>query len=333
MSQQPILNAAIVGLGRWGQNLVTAAASDTGSRIRFMRGMTRTPAKVTDFGNAQGFEITEDFDALLADPDLQALVLATPHSLHCSQICAAAEAGKHIFVEKPRALPLGEAKDAIAASERNKVTLAVGFNRRFLPAFQALQKQNHSGSLGVPLHIEANFSGPFGFGFTDDMWRGTTAENPAGGMAALGIHMLDAMIHLLGPVKRVTALSRRRVLSAGVDDTTTVQLDFDCGATGTLTSLMATPLNWRLQLFGSEGWAAMANQQSLEICRLEDPKESNQTFEAVDTLAAELNAFASAVHEGAPFPVSMSEALAGVAAMQAISQSAASGGDGVQVEN
>lgn len=333
MSQQPTLNAAIVGLGRWGQNLVTAAASDTDSRIRFMRGMTRTPSKVTDFGKAQGFEITDDFDALLGDPKVQALVLATPHSMHCSQICAAAEAGKHIFVEKPLALTLGEAKDAVTACQRNKVTLAVGFNRRFLPAFQALQKQNHTGSLGVPLHIDANFSGPFGFGFTDDMWRGTTAENPAGGMAALGIHMLDAMIHLLGPVQRVTALSKRRVLSAGVDDTTTVQLDFDSGATGTLTSLMATPLNWRLQLFGSEGWAAMADQQSLEVSRLENPKESNQTFEAVDTLAAELNAFAGTVYEGIPFPVSMSEALAGVAAMQAISQSAAAGGSVVQVEN
>ena len=165
------------------------------------------------------------------------------------------------------------------------------------------------------------------------MWRGTTAENPAGGMAALGIHMLDAMIHLLGPVQRVTALSKRRVLSAGVDDTTTVQLNFDSGATGTLTSLMATPLNWRLQLFGSEGWAAMADQQSIEVSRLEDPKQSNQTFEAVDTLAAELNAFAAAVYEGTPFPVSMSEALAGVAAMQAISQSAAASGSVVQVEN
>ena len=333
MSQQPTLNAAIVGLGRWGQNLVTAAASDTESRIRFIRGMTRTPLKVTDFGIAQGFEITDDFDSLLGDPKVQALVLATPHSMHCSQICAAAEAGKHIFVEKPLALTLGEAKDAVTACRRNKVTLAVGFNRRFLPALQALQKQNHTGSLGVPLHIDANFSGPFGFGFTDDMWRGTTAENPAGGMAALGIHMLDAMIHLLGPVQRVTALSKRRVLSAGVDDTTTVQLDFDSGATGTLTSLMATPLNWRLQLFGSEGWAAMADQQSLEVSRLEDLKESNQVFEAVDTLAAELNAFAAAIYEGTPFPVSMSEALAGVAAMQAISQSAAAGGSVVQVEN
>jgi predicted dehydrogenase len=333
LSQQPTLNAAIVGLGRWGQNLVTAAASDTESRIRFIRGMTRTPSKVTDFGIAQGFEITDDFDSLLGDPKVQALVLATPHSMHCSQICAAAEAGKHIFVEKPLALTLGEAKDAVTACRRNKVTLAVGFNRRFLPALQALQKQNHTGSLGVPLHIDANFSGPFGFGFTDDMWRGTTAENPAGGMAALGIHMLDAMIHLLGPVQRVTALSKRRVLSAGVDDTTTVQLDFDSGATGTLTSLMATPLNWRLQLFGSEGWAAMADQQSLEVSRLEDLKESNQVFEAVDTLAAELNAFAAAIYEGTPFPISMSEALAGVAAMQAISQSAAAGGSVVQVEN
>ena len=333
MSQKPTLNTAIVGLGRWGKNLVTAAASHTDSRINFVRGMTRTPAKVTDFGNAQGFEITDDFGALLSDPTVQALVLATPHSLHCSQICAAAEAGKHVFVEKPLALTLDEAKDAAAACERNKVTLVVGFNRRFLPAFQAFQKQIQRGSLGVPLHIDANFSGPFGYDFPGDMWRGTVAENPAGGMAALGIHMLDAMIHLLGPVKSIAALSKRRVLTSSVDDTTTVQLEFESGATGSLTSIMATPLNWRMQLFGSEGWATMPDQQSLEFSRLHDPKAANQTFEAVDTVAAELNAFASVVQEGTAFPVSMSEALAGVAAMQAVSQSAASGGHIVHVEN
>lgn len=333
MNQQPILNAAIVGLGRWGQNLVTAAASDTESRIRFVQGMTRTPSKASDFAEAQGFEITDNFDALLSDPNVHALVLATPHSLHCSQICAAAEAGKHVFVEKPLALTLDEAKDAVAASKRNQVTLAVGFNRRFLPAFQELHRQTQSEALGIPLHIDANFSGPFGYDFSSDMWRGTAAENPAGGMAALGIHMLDAMIHLLGPVKRVTTLSKRRALSAGVDDTTTVQLEFVSGPTGTLTSLMATPFNWRLQLFSSKGWATMAGQQSLEVQSLEGSEQSKQAFEAVDTLAAELNAFADAVHEGSTYPVTHQEALNGVAAMHAISKSAASGGEIILVEN
>ena len=325
MSRAGPVKAAIVGLGRWGRNLVTSVAADKKSPLQFIRGMTRTPENAADFGLEQGFDVTGDFNALLSDSEIEALVLATPHSKHCAQIRAAANAGKHIFVEKPLALTVEEATRAISACEENRVVLAVGFNRRFLPAFQNLCGQFRDGTLGTALHIEGNFSGPFGYGYTKGMWRGTAAENPAGGMAAMGIHMLDAMIHLLGPVRHITALSRRRILTAEIDDTTTVQLEFDNGATGCLTSLMATPSNWRLQLFGSSGWAAMPDQECLELRRLDDDASVISRFSAIDTLAEEMGAFAKTIRKKDTFPVTMTEAHAAVAAMQAISLSARDG--------
>jgi predicted dehydrogenase len=209
MSANDPICAAIVGLGRWGQNLMAAATNAPDHPLRFVQGVTRTPSKAAEFTKHHGIPVSDDYDAMLEDPAIQAVVLATPHSQHCDQICKAANAGKHVFVEKPLALTFDEARRAIDTCNNQGVTLAVGFNRRFLPAFQELYDAQTAGTLGAPLHIDANFSGPFGYQYNGDMWRGSVSENPAGGMAAMGIHMLDAMIHLLGPVENVSTLSRQ----------------------------------------------------------------------------------------------------------------------------
>jgi len=324
------IRAAIVGLGRWGQNLVTSLSDQPDPALRFIHGVTRTPVKVVDFATRHDFEVTDDFDAMLDDPAIEAVVLATPHSQHCAQICKAAQAGKHVFVEKPLALGLDEAREAIAQCNKHDVVLAVGFNRRFLPAFKELSGAFNAGAFGTALHVDANFSGPFGYDYTADMWRGTSAENPAGGMAAMGIHMLDAMIHLLGPVRCVSTLSRRRAVDAPLDDTTNVQLDFESGVTGSLTTLMATAVNWQFQLFGSSGWGAMRDQHTLEINLLgQDP--TRVQHDTNDTLADELAAFAACILGQGDFPVTQREALAGASAMEAISMSAARDGERVSV--
>lgn len=328
-ADQPVA-AALVGLGRWGQNLARAAQVRPEGGLRIAAAVTRSPAKARAFCEEQGIALRDDLDALLADPGIEALVLATPHSQHCAQIKNAAAAGKHVFVEKPLALTLAEAEEAVAACAAAGVVLAVGFNRRFLPAYRALCENHAVGRLGEALHIEGNFSGSFGFGYTAEMWRGSPAENPAGGMAAMGIHVLDAMIHLLGPLRAVATTSRRRVLEAPIDDTTISLLEFESGATGSLSTIMATPSHWRLQLFGSKGWAAMPDQERLVVSALEgEPSETR--FDPADTLTDELAAFARTIRQGETYPVSTDEALAGVAAFEAIARSAAAGGRRVEV--
>lgn len=323
------MNAAIIGLGRWGQNLVEAAASRPGMSLRITRGVTRTPAKAEAFAGHHRLPLSDDYAAVLADPQIGAVLLATPHSQHPDQIRAAAAAGKHIFVEKPLALTLADARQAVQSCDAARVTLATGFNRRFLPAYRALC--TGFPALGTALHVDAHFSGPFGYDYSAGMWRGTASENPAGGMAAMGIHMLDAMIHLMGPVRSVAALSRRRAVTAPLDDTTTVQLDFTSGATGTLTTLMATPPHWRLHVFGAQGWGAMPDQQTLEIRPLAGDTQRT-VFPATDTLADELECFADCIAGRATWPVTLTEALSGVAAMEAIARSAAESGERITVD-
>jgi predicted dehydrogenase len=325
-----IVKAGIVGLGRWGQMLVTANAANPHSPLRFTRATTRSPAKAADFCAAHGLPLDPDLAALLSHDELDAIVLATPHSQHAGQIRAAAAAGRHVFVEKPLALTLEDAESAVAACRSAGRALAVGFNRRFLPAFRALESMTQQGTLGQPLHVEGGFCGPFGFDYTDDMWRGSRAENPAGGMAAMGIHVLDAMIALMGPVRRVAVLSRRRAVQSQLDDTTAVLLDFASGATGTLSTLMATASGWRLRVAGDAGWAEMPDQDRLLHAPIGTPIRE-QTYAKVDTLALELAAFVTSITAVAPYVVTQAQALASVAAMTAISESAAADGAWVDV--
>jgi len=130
-----VIRAAIVGLGRWGQNLV-ASVQGRSEAIRFTAGATRTPEKAGAFADAHGFPLHESYEKLLAAPAIDAVVLATPHTLHAAQIVAAAKARKHVFAEKPFALSLPDAKAAVRACAENKVTLAIGYNWRFQPALK-----------------------------------------------------------------------------------------------------------------------------------------------------------------------------------------------------
>lgn len=316
---------AIVGLGRWGRNLVQAGR---GGPLHFTHATTRSLASATEFCSDQQLALHATLEDVL--PNVEAVVLATPHSQHAAQVQQAAAARRHVFVEKPLALTVEDAVAAYAACAASGVQLAVGFNRRQLPAFQRIAAQVEAGDIGKPLHVEGSFCGPFGYDYTNDMWRGSADENPAGGMAAMGIHVLDAMIALIGPVARVSVLSRRRALSSQLDDTTTVHLNFASGATGLISTLMATGPFWRLHVFGSKGWAQMPDQSRLITSDLSGAGKE-VTFESTDTLAAELAAFAASISDGSPYPVTRSQALAGVAAMEAIGRSAQMGGAWIDV--
>ena len=124
-----MIRAAIVGLGRWGQNLV-ASVQGKSDAIRFVAGATRTPEKAQAFADAHGFPLHESYEKLLADPAIDAVVLATPHTLHAGQIIAAAKARKHVFAEKPFALALRDAEAAVRACAENKVTESSRCTRR-----------------------------------------------------------------------------------------------------------------------------------------------------------------------------------------------------------
>lgn len=320
-----MINAAIVGLGRWGQVLVNAVHGKS-DRVRFARGVTRTPSKAEAFSKETGIPVDSDYAALLADPEIDAIVLATPHSQHVDQIVEAAAAGKHIYCEKPLALKTAGAEKAFEACERAGLVLAVGQNRRFLPACVRLRQMAVDGTLGQLLHIEANFSGPSGYRHQTSTWRASSEESPAGGMTGKGLHMTDLMIELLGPVVEVDARSFRQVLPVDFDDTTAMLFRFRDGGTGYLGTITATPDDWRFQVYGSKGWAEIRQETVLTTSLLEGGPATTETFDNSAMERAALEAFADAVEGGPAFPVTREQAVANVALLEAIVRSAASAG-------
>lgn len=312
---------AIVGIGRWGRVLVDAVSGQSDT-VRFTHGVTRTPAKAQDYAAAKGITLLPSLEAALADPAIDGIVLATPHSQHADQIKAAAAAGKPVFCEKPVTLTRESAAEAMAAVEAAGVVFAAGHNRRFLPAMAHLHTLVTSGELGDIINVEGNMSSHIGGRYTADSWRLDTAESPAGGLAGAGIHIIDAMIHLLGPITEVLADSRRIVHDIPLDDTTTILMRFANGPSGYLTAMTATAPIVRLQVFGTRGWAVLDGQTRLVHQPLSGPRVTHE-FAAVSTERAQLEAFARAIEGGAPYPVPLADVVAGVAAFEAITRSAA----------
>jgi len=327
-----MIQAAIVGLGTWGQHLV-ASVQGKSDVIRFTAGATRTPSKASDFCARHGIRLADSYEALLKEKSIDAVVLATPHSTHAEQIAAAARAGKHVFVEKPLGLSRAECERAVAVCAERDVTLAVGYNWRFQPALREIKRMLEDGRLGKLLHVEGNFCGPSAYRFQREHWRQDRDEVPAGGMTGRGVHVVDAMLYLAGRIESVVAQSARLVQDFGADDTTSMLFRFASGASGTLATVIATAETWRMQVFGSNGWAEVGDVEhlstwTLRTCFIDRANltvkypPSSTTFEDMSTERAELEHFARAGKEHRPLAVPGGDEVHNVAVLEAIVRSA-----------
>src|ERR1700732_1141575 len=155
--RQAMIDAAVIGLGRWGKSIVEAVQGKS-RRLRLIRGVSKEPELVSDFAAKHDFELGTEFSDAVADPRVQAVFLATPHSLHVDQISAVAAAGKPVGCEKPLALTRAEAERAIAAITKAKVVFGLGNNKRCFASMRELKRIVSSGAIGEVLHIEGHYS-------------------------------------------------------------------------------------------------------------------------------------------------------------------------------
>ena len=316
-----MIRAATVGLGRWGRNLVEAGRDHV--RLKIVRAVEPDGARAQDFCAQHQLELTGDLEAVLADGSIDAVLLATPHSLHPAQVIACARAGKQVFCEKPLALHRADAAGMFAACREAGVVLAVGHNRRFWPSMRALRDVVASGELGTVLHIEGHNSNENSQNITAG-WRLSPAESPGGGLTGAGLHVLDAFVSMLGPVRRVYAQLHQREPGPPPLDTAMMTLDFANGVTGTLATVRATPLYWRVHVFGTKGSAEVLDEVTM-ILRKPAGEPQRICYPAIDVLRAELDAFADAIEQRRPFPVPEADVLATLSAFEAALASMNSG--------
>lgn len=325
-----MIRTAIVGLGWWGQNHVRA--TEGSSRMRFTRAVDIAPGKVRGFCDENGLELTDRYEDVLTDPDIDAVVLVTPHTQHIDQIVAAAEAGKHVLTEKPFALKKAEGLRGIEAAKAAGITLGIGHNYRYSAAVAEIKRMIDAGELGEIHHIEANLSHQGQIGV--EGWRRSAEEAPTGGIVHFGAHMIDIMCWYAGPMKRVFGQTTEHIMPA---DCGSVLVAFESGVTGYLGDLMTTPASFHLQVMGSEGWArAQGWLDSSEVtkcfgaARVEDGGGTAETvtLPRVDILAqlrANDENFAAACVGDEPYLFTPEEMAHTAAVHEAIARSAASG--------
>jgi predicted dehydrogenase len=334
-----MIRAAIVGMGWWGRTLVEAVADS--DAIRVVAGATRTVSpEVKAFSEAHQVKLVDSYEAVLAEKNVDAVILATPHSLHSAQTIAAAKAGKHVFCEKPFALTRTDAAAAVAATEEAGVTLGLGYNRRFHPEMTKLRQQIQSGDLGTILHFEATMTFPNALFLKPDAWRADREETPCGGLTPMGVHAIDGMIDLGGEIAQVYCQSIHRVVPVDSDDTTSMLFRMKSGASGYLGTITATGPGFSFQVFGSkgsvrlEGMTHVAGASSDErrtrlfgTCKFQPIKGPAETWEAarLDVTRACLEAFATAASGGAPYLIPTREMIHGASVTEAVVKSAASG--------
>jgi len=329
-----VIRAGIVGLGRWGRALVDAVAGKSDD-IRFVRATTRTRAGAEEFCRERRIAVADSYDEILRAPDIDAVVLATPHSQHEAQALAAIAAGKHVFVEKPLTLDHDSALVVADAARKAGLVLAVGFTRRFHPSIAELRLRARDGRLGSIVAMVAQHTTSTAQFIAPDNWRASAEEAPGGAFTAVGVHALDHMIELAGRVRDVRCVTARNYPGPS-DDTTTIMLRFEAGASGLLFGSVATATNFEFTAYGTNGLVEIS-RPDLSHFRfvptataaptgvIAAPADHILQFPGFDMLHAEMTAFARAIRDATPYPVPIADVLHGMAVFDAVVESAKCG--------
>ena len=321
MSSETPVRLGVVGLGWWGK--VLAGAANRSGRAEIVACHARTEATREAAATELGCRSEPTFAAMAGADDIEGVILATPHTIHCDQICELAAAGKHVFVEKPFTLTVAEARRATEAAAAAGVVLAVGHQRRHQAANRRIRQLIDAGDLGTPLVAASMFNVSSGY---PDTWRATREETPLGGMTGLGVHMIDTFHYLLGPIERVSAFSNPVLAEAPLDHATGCVFEFESGAVGTLLTSHFLPKASSLSVHGSEGAAYNEDDGArLFFQNLSDPVRAEIDVEPNDAVVDQLVAFTDAIRGGSMIETDGWVGLAVVAVLQAAVASAERG--------
>ena len=334
-----MIRAAIAGLGWWGKTLVEAVQG-VSDKIQFVAATTRSLSDdAREFSKEHNLDLRDSYDSILEDPDIDAVVLVTPNSLHAEQTIAAAKHGKHVFCEKPFALTGAEAEEAMAAANAAGVAVAVGYNRRFHPEITKLRDMVKSGELGTILHCEATMTFPNALYLKPGAWRADRNETPCGGLTPMGVHAIDGFVDLCGEIDEVFTQSFRRAVEVDADDTTSTLFRMKEGMSGYLATMTATGGGFNFQIYGTKGFVKLEGMTHVAGAPSEERRTQlfgNCTFKPVkgpakiwqaekyDVSRAALEAFADAATGAEPFLISDAEIIHVSAVTEAVVKSAES---------
>jgi predicted dehydrogenase len=313
---------ASIGLGWWGNVLADAAASS--GKAEVVACFARTAGTRDAFSSKHGCKPAGSLEEIWQDPSVEGVLLATPHAVREELISQAAAAGKHIFVEKPLALTGAEARESARTAEAAGVLLQVGHNKRRQTANRRLHEMLDSGELGQLQHIEANISVPVAFKPDLPEWRKNPEQIPAGGMTPLGVHHIDTIQYLGGPIRSVSAISKKVYGALDVDDVTAMLFELESGPLAYLVTLLATAGVNTVTVYGSDAAAwSEEDGKRLFVQKRGEPSRTELPVTPIDTVADEMAEFADCIRSGAKPETGPEAAIPVVDVLEAVIASAA----------
>jgi predicted dehydrogenase len=322
---------ALIGMGWWGKKMLAVLQAAPGE-IRVARAVEPDVGSVSALCAERGVALSADYADALADPAVEAVVLATPHELHGAQIEAAVAAGKHVFCEKPLALTKAGAEKAVALCQGAGLVLGMGHERRWDPPIADLLLRADAGELGRIHQIEANFSHDKFLALDRGNWRLQARNAPAGGMTATGIHLLDLSVRLLGQAESVLCHCENLSSDLPQGDTVSAYVKFKGGGTSYVSASLANPFMSRFTVYGSKGWIDVRDKAHVEspdgwivTTGLAGQKITTVEVPPAEPVKDNLVAFARAVRGQAAYPITADHLINNIALLEAVFASALSG--------
>lgn len=335
-SKKSPVKVAMIGLGWWGRKM-TGVLQKASDEIEIVCAAEPTAAGA-EFATTNGLVCYPSDREALNHPGLEAVILATPHSLHAEQIERAVAAGKHVFCEKPLSHTRKGAEAAVNACRSRNLVLGMGHERRWEPPVARMVDAARSGKLGRLLQVEANFSHDKFLALSADNWRLNAAEAPVAGMTATGIHLTDLSAALFGPARDVRVSCENLGSEFPQGDTMSAHIRFRSGGTAYISATLVTPFVSRFALFGTKGWIDIRDKAHVESPAgwVVTSAETGSPITVTEVPPAEpvrdnLVAFARAVRGDAPYPITGEELVNNIAILEAIIASAAQDGAVVAV--
>ena len=295
------INIGIIGPGRIANDVLAPAVSQVEGAALWSvlsRDLTRATAFAETHNAQSPNPAYTDLKQLLADPELDAVVIATPDKMHAEQVIACAEAGKHVLVEKPMATDVADAQAMVDACNSADVRLAVAYHLRWHDGHRKLVDLIRSGNLGNLRHMRAQWTWK-----ADDAnnWRASAEVGRWWSLAGVGTHCLDlirwVMVPSCGEVVSIKGVISKAVWGGPHDETAVVSMRFASGATAEFCSsvLFESPL--KAEIYGESGYALCDGTLGRYGQGTLDVNGKPLDFQVVNPYAGEIRDFVASIHE------------------------------------
>jgi predicted dehydrogenase len=293
MSDKP-LRVACLGMGWWSD--VLADAMKRSPQFEIVSCYTRSEEKRKAFAAKYGCAAAASYEAILKDPRVEVIINTTPNNVHLETTRAAAQAGKHVFLDKPIANTVADGKAITEACREAGVVLALGYQRRKESHFRWVKRKIDAGEFGRLVNAEANISRDRLGKIDLSSWRYTAEGMPGGVMLQIGIHYSDVLEYLMGPVKAVSGRLAQLVLPGDNPDVASLVMEHESGALSTLNASYASASEYYcMNVYGKEASAYYDLHQGLRFLKRGSERSDPVAVEKNDTIREELDEFAEAV--------------------------------------